>query len=524
MSRIRAVSKILFVLGVVATTVVAGNATVHAAAWAPPVDFANGQYGINIVDSFITTGEGTSRIQVLSKDQIGGMPNEYLCNDSRTGVCDFTPNGAQAFTIMPLCKVASDTDCIYGLSLSGTDGTFQRATYVRTVSGTTFAANAAENLPVGSNPSLWSSAIGNTGGAGKYEVFVQVVSDWNNGKFVPHRLTAAVIPYSEITGGFKSHPDTNTKLSNGRTAINFGGPDANCVWADSGTCGVQEDYTPGTQVKLSIRLDSALGGWFRGRLNNPDIQVAKAGSSSNLVTVTGQPATVPQIVVAAAKSTASDAIKNFFVPMNGWAGGGVNLRADYANAFDGINAFRSAAGDKVQGQLTQWSFGSFSSFGNPCLSDTSKVQGLVTTNATVYDGQAPAFNNGQLTYKVGSYHYLPDGTTLNLGTYDLIMRKDTARCLYKFSSAPISASVSVTTDNGTENVADASFSEQGDWDHFYAHGFTFSNPSISVKMTQAGSTSGSAAAYPLTITCAKGKLVKKVTGTAPKCPAGWKKK
>ena len=28
----------------------------------------------------------------------------------------------------------------------------------------------------------------------------------------------------------------------------------------------------------------------------------------------------------------------------------------------------------------------------------------------------------------------------------------------------------------------------------------------------------------ITITCTKGKVVKKVTGTAPKCPAGYKKK
>jgi hypothetical protein len=28
----------------------------------------------------------------------------------------------------------------------------------------------------------------------------------------------------------------------------------------------------------------------------------------------------------------------------------------------------------------------------------------------------------------------------------------------------------------------------------------------------------------ITITCVKGKIVKKVTGTAPKCPAGYKKK
>jgi hypothetical protein len=78
-----------------------------------------------------------------------------------------------------------------------------------------------------------------------------------------------------------------------------------------------------------------------------------------------------------------------------------------------------------------------------------------------------------------------------------------------------------------------------------AKGFTYSSPTLKVKMsqdkvvevpaTQQNLPSNEAPkqieAAPVvkpapkkSITCVKGKTVKKVTGTIPKCPKGWKKK
>jgi hypothetical protein len=69
-----------------------------------------------------------------------------------------------------------------------------------------------------------------------------------------------------------------------------------------------------------------------------------------------------------------------------------------------------------------------------------------------------------------------------------------------------------------------------------AGGFTFSTPSIKVKLSQevttpaaAATPSPSASAKPVTpkkttITCVKGKTTKKVTAIKPTCPTGYKKK
>jgi hypothetical protein len=75
----------------------------------------------------------------------------------------------------------------------------------------------------------------------------------------------------------------------------------------------------------------------------------------------------------------------------------------------------------------------------------------------------------------------------------------------------------VTGGNGEIKTATTTFTENNGWIHFSAYGFAFSSPTISVKLTQA-------AAKKTTITCTKGKLTKKITGTNPKCPSGFRKK
>jgi hypothetical protein len=81
-------------------------------------------------------------------------------------------------------------------------------------------------------------------------------------------------------------------------------------------------------------------------------------------------------------------------------------------------------------------------------------------------------------------HYLPGGTELALGTYDLVMRSDVARCLYGFSKAPLSGSVSVVNEKGAKTTATTVVSEKNGWLKMAAYGFTFSKKTIKVKITK----------------------------------------
>jgi hypothetical protein len=174
---------------------------------------------------------------------------------------------------------------------------------------------------------------------------------------------------------------------------------------------------------------------------------------------------------------------------------------------------------------------------------------VVATNSTQYIDGPPVLNSrtNTLDYKVASPHLTPTGDVFK-GSYNLVLKSSVARCLYNFTNAPISASVSIQNESGVSSVATTVVSERNGWLYLSANGFTFSSPVIQVKLTQeapaptptptpiatqAPAPVESAAPAPtlkpvmakkIAITCVKGKLVKKVSAVNPKCPAGYKKK
>jgi hypothetical protein len=168
-----------------------------------------------------------------------------------------------------------------------------------------------------------------------------------------------------------------------------------------------------------------------------------------------------------------------------------------------------------------------------CTAENKALAGIVTTNATMYLPGPPTFDQATnvLDYKVVAPHFTRTGEVF-LGTYNLSINSKVARCIYGFSSAPISATVSITSSDGNSRVATTTVSERNGFLNLAAYGFEFSDPTISVKLI--GEKMGSApVAAPkpapatkakVTITCIKGKVTKKLTSVAPQCPAGYKKK
>ena len=164
--------------------------------------------------------------------------------------------------------------------------------------------------------------------------------------------------------------------------------------------------------------------------------------------------------------------------------------------------------------------------------------GVVSTNATQYISGPPTFDvtNQSLDYKVAAPHYLANGKEFQ-GSFNLEISNTLARCLYGFTDAPVAATVSVVGDNGESKVSTTTMRDVGVFLRLSATGFTFSSPTIRVKLSQPTATSSSATAATTTktataataptkvasktISCVKGKSVKKITGTKPKCPTGY---
>ena len=111
------------------------------------------------------------------------------------------------------------------------------------------------------------------------------------------------------------------------------------------------------------------------------------------------------------------------------------------------------------------------------------LDGFVSTNSTVYSAGPPKLVKGSLDYQVAAPHFRSDGSEF-LGRYRLIIRSDVARCVYGFTQAPVSARVTVTSANGSSQVATTSVTESSGWITLSADNFTFSNPVIKVVLQQ----------------------------------------
>ena len=187
-----------------------------------------------------------------------------------------------------------------------------------------------------------------------------------------------------------------------------------------------------------------------------------------------------------------------------------------------------------------WTYTALNSWNQPaiqkCSDGKGDLAGVVSTNALTYSAGPPAFNKetGSLEYKVASPHFEANGSVAS-GTYDLAINSKVARCIYEFSSAPIQAEISITTSDGEKKIATTIVNEKNGWLYLSAKGFTFSSPTINVKLsqekvivmptpTETPIATVTVAKIKVTISCVKGKTIKKVSGVSPKCPAGFKKK
>jgi hypothetical protein len=483
------------------------------------------------------TVDGGSQIMAVISDKAGNdftgvgrvIPPEqqgptregiHWCMSAFDKECDFAKDGEE-FTgsvVLDDCAETTSDFCVENLSLAVGDAAFENAKFVRSTNQFRFEPRKDINFPGGGSTILYTSANAPTaGGLNTYAVTVSIRLWWNRAtkSYEPQTLMANVYPY-------RTQSDSRIRgIAGSGDSIGAG-----CIYVEPGSCGILQDWVPNTKAKLSVKVPASIGGWLKGRIKSPEVLVERASALANRIVVAAEPVSVPQLGVVMPVAE-KDALLSSGLNLGWWGGPGFNqvgTESGGNTVAEFIERYRSVTKDSASGVTTMWNFATINSgYGSNCLSDKSKVQGIVTTNAMGYDGSAPNYVNGNLSYKVSGMHYMADGKTEVEGTYDLVMRSDTARCLYGFSKAPISATVSVTSASGEAKVATTVVREKDGWLKMAAYGFTFSSPTISVKLTQAGS----APAKKTTITCVSTKnkkLTKKVTAVGPKCPAGYKKK
>ena len=556
----------------------------------PAVKNVGGYTGILVEDAGRITGR-QSRLIGMYFEQKNGV---WVQKEAFTCRTYADPNCANADNlwydaVLDVCKTEADSNCIIGVTAIK-DGKEIPGKFVVNFpekSDFTFKGDPTVKIPDGGLPSMWTfDGITHQGGD-KFLVFAEYFhpGGYEGGKpfLYPHQFNSGIFAMSVDKN--PSYPDIRIRAgkadSSGKSWYS-NSPTMGCfvIGAHDGTtgeCGLAWPLPTAVRYRLEIRTSIQLTSFMHGRLLDPTIKISTDSTGRQIFSVEGGPVSVPVLNAWVKNSDMPKGLYDYLYAMKNWGGdfvydnklGNGRDSVQLLQAFDQYDegAFKEylwwleVAKDKAVGSKSMWiartlSAGEIWSSGtSACLSDNKSLNGIVTTNANMYISSPPVFNKEaqSLDYKVSSPHFDENGK-LNVGNYNLVLSSEAARCLYGFSKAPISATVSIVSSDGTSQVATTAVTEKNGWLYLSAAGYTYSSPTVRVKLTQEAPAPvptptptptvvatpeltptpvevaapapilKPVAAKKMTITCVKGKVVKKVTAVKPVCPKGYKKK
>lgn len=495
-----------------------------------------------------------------------GAGQEIICVRGSDPACspDKFPNGGLR-SLAGFYKCESDTDinCISQLIVTDPKGQTQDAKFERYFPDAP-QIPASDNpkliYPKGGSPILWSFETP----YGKKHIYSAGVTsrDWSsNGKEWQGPFTSfnfglqAVTLHVEPNGIKPTLQATKYTMPDGRegSRVEFvrppnspggDGPCRNYLVLDTGYCLANADFMSGYRYRVVFQVPADLGFFLNGRLDQPVAYTEPFGSNRRLI-IEGAPATLFMVsgtipkkyltpeAVAAIKSARSDfgeelgRVPTDLPPME-------NRYPDL------LSALLPYFGDRTTMELQAWTLKSTPTLGrftNQCTNGgRGEMLGIISTNATAFDGDPPVLDPDTkiLSYKVAAPHFGVDGKTENIGKYYMNMNANFIKCILGVDKVPAVAQIGITSTGQAERVSTVTVKTDKDWLRLNVDNFTFSSPKINVKFeapaiaentpTQRAEVKSTPALNKRTITCAKGRITKKITATNPKCPTGYKKK
>jgi hypothetical protein len=487
------------------------------------------------------------------------------------GIDDLACVAARALNVinhLPVCDQITKINCvesIYAKDSSGSkvEGQFQKN--ATPPSDFDYPASEKNNLPLGrSHGGIWKiPGINHSGGSDSYYVS-SVVSGWlskNAGvkvsaeRFYLQDFVSTITPVTELNGNYsQSIPQDSSRVTSGNdrgkgpaSAANPGGngagllpnaPEGQCVMMGGNICFASKNHPSNYRFGMTLNLGNKMAGWFHGRIYDPVIEIKESGQGQ-VVSIEAEPVVVPTIFEQISTSAISAELRSYLSGAKEFSvGGGFFMPGN-----SGVDSMEMASywiplvKDKATTSRTYWTIqtliGEQDANVRSCSSEDGKLAGIVTTNSLTYAAGPPKYNKaeGSLDYQVLSPHYTASGEEA-IGSYDLVLRSDVARCIYGFSRAPIQATISIINPDGDNKVATTLVREKNGWLTLSAKGFTYSSPTIRILLSQEAEPTPEVVPAPATpkaakktqsITCLKGKVKKVVKGANPTCPKGFKK-
>ena len=409
--------------------------------------------------------------------------SRQLCTEDFESSCLQIPEEKrkmQAMLKMPVCDgIGEEQICIAGFSVGNDAETRTQARFVRYLDYDIPPSGGPYNLPESAAQSVWEVEVAGETLTYLVSVNYNFILSQNGNR---EDMGAAVYPVRWVPGSFpKLHPSNDGRLSTEISAWMV----ADCLTGETNGC-YKLDY-PETKKHISLDLVTEFSNplWITGRMANSKMDFVDLPGKFQKVTIQGEEVDVYGSGVTLPTERYNE-LMNLDLEIrktsNRWLGfGGSDPRA-----FEALSIMGPLMGDKALGFNRQWGFmAGLITYNNSCVTSAEGIVGYVTTDAMVYETQAPSFNGGYFSYRVAGLHLDPQNEPI-LGSYEFGISNDLARCLYGFRNSPVSASISVLGSMGEQKVATSVVSSRNDWTHLSAKGFTFSENRIDVQIRTIG--------------------------------------
>ncbi len=493
-----------------------------------------GVVGQTFTEDFADTTSGASLVRGWRPNTTNsnGYGIDYICESATDSQC--IKDSGVAEMLLPACSIDSTSLCVEGFYIER-NGIRTAGLFNRVVQSKTFPGNPSLGIPNGYNSSLWTvPGMNHEGNENTYSIYASYKAHLSGNL---QKFRVIVNPYvlkrdsNYRVNGYSESPSGD----GGQRIVGTNGA-TGCAWVEDGVCGFPTNFTTGDKVGVVVRVSKQVKGWLNGRVQKPEISFSALTDALNRLEISGTPTTVQKVYGKTLISTGDQEVVDS-IRYLGWDESQQYLGTTTADDEKSIPVFelwRKYIPDQAESMRTYWSFAVAGSSDQVCFADAEGVVGIVTTNATVYEPAAPSFLDGELQYKVAGVPLKPDGERFS-GSYDLVIDSKVARCLYKFSTAPIKASVSISAEDGNRSIETTVTGEKNGWFSLGAYGFGFSSPTIRVKLSQEEPLNKTSSekeevtersgikAKKVSITCVKGQKSTVVKSIKPKCPKGYKK-
>ena len=483
----------------------------------------------------------------------------YLCSSIEDPRCSPTNgkfNSLRVDSVIGNCQKNPDSACVESLSLTLADKSVVTAKPIIEIpAGTkTFSGefnSSGEGFPPGLSSWIWEA---NVPGAPSNRYLARgTVTTYA-------KISAGTLEFQKPTFNFELVPITsevapviaprleNFKYKNTQDpVVRQVSIQPSCLAHDTNICYHRAKFPAGARSTVTLKLPNRLTGWLNGRLVKPNVTTEKIDAIYDRVKVEAAPS---ENIIAGGWVEWKKIPEALFFNDDGTPNsmgvgrldGAAGMYSGSVGAIEEYLDWQKYLGESALLKEEGWTISSTTvESGGQCGAQAG-LQGVVASNASAYSPGAPAFNKETQTldYKVAAPHFAPDGKTENIGTYGLSMRADLVQCLYGVTEVPSRVEVTITNaTNGESKGSTVELFRNGNWVYLSAEGFTYSSPTLKVKLVQekkveaaapaTNATQSTAAAAPKvatkkSISCVKGKIIRKITGTNPKCPTGFKKK